>query len=117
LQEPGLFDFPSRDQSHPLLLIIDRADDPVTPLLTQWTYRAMVHELIGIHNHRVLINKPATQQQPQDGKKKESELILSVSSDPFYRDNMNKNFGELGVALKELVAEFKKKTQSVRASS
>ncbi len=46
-------------------------------------------------------------------KKKESELILSVASDPFYRENMNKNFGELGIALKELVAEFKKKTKSV----
>lgn len=30
--------------------------------------------------------------------------------DPFYRDNMNKNFGELGVAIKALVEEFQKKT-------
>lgn len=34
-----------------------RKDDPVTPLLTQWTYRAMVHELIGISNNRVLLPK------------------------------------------------------------
>lgn len=26
---------------------------PVTPLLTQWTYQAMVHELLGIDNGRV----------------------------------------------------------------
>ena len=26
----------------PLLLILDRKDDPVTPLLLQWTYQAMV---------------------------------------------------------------------------
>jgi hypothetical protein len=32
-------------------------DDPVTPLLSQWTYRAMVHELIGISNNRVLLTK------------------------------------------------------------
>lgn len=37
----------------PLLLILDRRNDPITPLLSQWTYQAMVHELLGIHNGRV----------------------------------------------------------------
>lgn len=113
-QDPALFDFPSRDQSQPLLLILDRADDPITPLLTQWTYRAMIHELIGINNHRVMIKKLPGKGAPENDKdkKKESELILSVSQDPFYRENMNKNFGELGIALKHLVAEFKNKTKS-----
>jgi hypothetical protein len=27
----------------------------VTPLLSQWTYQAMVHELVGINNGRVTI--------------------------------------------------------------
>ena len=30
-----------------------RKDDPVTPLLLQWTYQAQVHELIGIDTNRV----------------------------------------------------------------
>ena len=51
-QEEQLFDFRKTDTS-PILLIVDRRDDPVTPLLTQWTYQAMVHELIGINNGRV----------------------------------------------------------------
>jgi hypothetical protein len=33
----GLFDFGSR--SSPVVLLLDRNDDPVTPLLTQWTYQ------------------------------------------------------------------------------
>lgn len=37
----------------PLLIILDRRNDPVTPLLTQWTYQAMAHELLGIQNGRV----------------------------------------------------------------
>ena len=37
----------------PLLLILDRFDDPVTPLLNQWTYQAMLHELLGIRNNVV----------------------------------------------------------------
>ena len=30
-----------------MLVILDRRMDPVTPLLNQWTYQAMIHELIG----------------------------------------------------------------------
>ncbi len=37
----------------PILLILDRRNDPVTPLLSQWTYQALVHEMIGIQNGRV----------------------------------------------------------------
>lgn len=51
-QEEQLFDFRKTD-TPPILLILDRREDPITPLLTQWTYQAMVHELIGINNGRV----------------------------------------------------------------
>lgn len=40
-QESGLFDF-RRTEVSPLLLVIDRRDDPVTPLLNQWTYQVIV---------------------------------------------------------------------------
>lgn len=40
-QESGLFDF-RRTEVSPLLLIIDRRDDPVTALLNQWTYQVWV---------------------------------------------------------------------------
>lgn len=51
-QESALFDF-RRGDGPTLLLIVDRLDDPVTPLLSQWTYQAMVHELLTIQNNRV----------------------------------------------------------------
>lgn len=31
-----------------VLLILDRLDDPITPLVTPWTYQALCHELLGI---------------------------------------------------------------------
>lgn len=40
------------------MLILDRKDDPVTPLLTQWTYQAMIHELIGINDNKLKLKKP-----------------------------------------------------------
>jgi hypothetical protein len=51
-QEEQLFEFRKTD-TPPILMVVDRRDDPVTPLLTQWTYQAMVHELLGIKNGRV----------------------------------------------------------------
>lgn len=59
--ERELFDFGSRGQEpSPVLLLIDRKEDPVTPLLLQWTYQAMVHELLGIQANRVNLPPSAT---------------------------------------------------------
>jgi len=43
-QESGLFDF-RRTENSSLLLVIDRRDDPVTPLLNQWTYQVSQKKL------------------------------------------------------------------------
>lgn len=43
-REASLFDFRVSTDIPSILLVIDRRDDPITPLLNQWTYQAMVHE-------------------------------------------------------------------------
>ena len=55
-QEEQLFDFRKPD-TPPMLLLVDRREDPLTPLLSQWTYQAMVHELLGIDNGRVNLSE------------------------------------------------------------
>ena len=50
--ERELFQF-ARTEGSTLLLIVDRREDPVTPLLSQWTYQAMVHELLKIDKNTV----------------------------------------------------------------
>ena len=107
-QEEQLFDFRKTD-TPPLLLILDRRDDPVTPLLTQWTYQAMVHELIGIHNGKVdLSNVP-------DVRPELKEIVLAQDQDPFFKKNMYLNFGELGGNIKEYVEQYQSKTKSSAA--
>lgn len=82
-KEGLLFNFrpdTSRDQSHlpPVLLIIDRRSDAVTPLLNQWTYQAMLHELFTIKNNRISLTNVA-------GVSKElRELVLTPEQDEFY---------------------------------
>ncbi|KAI8050293.1 Sec1-like protein [Syncephalis plumigaleata] len=104
-QEHQLFDLPPVD-TPPLLLILDRRNDPVTPLLLQWTYQAMVHELLGINNGRVdMSNVP-------DISPDLKEIVLSVESDPFFRKSMYMNWGDLGAQIKEYADEYQRQHKS-----
>ncbi|KAK6541634.1 vacuolar protein sorting-associated protein 45 [Orbilia ellipsospora] len=104
-QEGQLFDFRKTD-TPPILLIMDRRNDPITPLLSQWTYQAMVHELLGIENGRVdLSHIPDTRPENQ-------EIVLSADQDPFFKKNMYVNFGDLGNNVKEYVDQYQAKTNS-----
>lgn len=104
-KEAALFEFRKTDVA-PVLVILDRRDDAVTPLLNQWTYQAMVHELLGINNNRIsLANVPGITKDLQ-------EVVLSAEHDEFYANNMYMNFGEIGSNIKELMEEFQKKSKS-----
>ncbi|XP_015770849.1 PREDICTED: vacuolar protein sorting-associated protein 45-like [Acropora digitifera] len=104
-EEATLFDFRKPDVP-PLLLIVDRRDDPITPLLNQWTYQAMVHELIGIRNNRVDLSRcPGVSKELQ-------EVVLSAEHDEFYQRNMYLNFGEIGQNIKTLMTEFQQNVKS-----
>ncbi len=48
-EERELFDFGRRaGEAAPLMLILDRRDDPVTPLLLQWTFQVCM----SVHRHK-----------------------------------------------------------------
>lgn len=104
-QESGLFDF-RRMEVSPLLLIIDRRDDPVTPLLNQWTYQAMVHELIGIQDNKVNLRSVGKLSKDQQ------EVVLSSEQDAFFKANMYENFGDIGMNIKRMVDEFQQFSKS-----
>ncbi|KAJ4884645.1 Vacuolar protein sorting-associated protein 45-like protein [Raphanus sativus] len=103
--ESGLFDF-RRTESSPLLLVIDRRDDPVTPLLNQWTYQAMVHELIGLQDNKVDLRAIAS--LPKD----QQEVVLSSEQDAFFKSNMYENFGDIGMNIKRMVDDFQQVAKS-----
>ncbi|CAK4018219.1 Vacuolar sorting-associated 45 [Lecanosticta acicola] len=104
-QEEQLFDFRKPD-TPPILLLVDRREDPLTPLLTQWTYQAMVHELLGIENGRVNLSD-VPEVRPEF-----KEIVLSQDQDPFFAKNMYLNFGDLGQNAKEYVEQFASKQAS-----
>jgi len=104
-QEEQLFDFRKTD-TPPILLILDRRDDPITPLLTQWTYQAQVHELLGIHNGRVDLSAVP------DIRPELKEIVLSQDQDPFFKKNMYQNFGDLGGNIKDYVDQYQTRNRS-----
>lgn len=105
LEQDGLFDF-RRPEVTPLLYVLDRKDDPVTPLLTQWCYQAMVHELLGLNENRVNLR------DAPNVRKDMLELVLSTTSDEFFAQHVHANFGDLGMAVKQLVDKYQSQTQT-----
>ncbi|KAF9013529.1 Sec1-like protein [Cyathus striatus] len=101
--ESSLFDF-RLTQVPPLLLILDRRNDPVTPLLSQWTYQAMVHELLGIQNGRV------DMKMVPDIRPELSEITLTTTTDPFFEKHYLETFGDLGTSLKNYVQTYQSRS-------
>lgn len=103
IERDDVFDF--RRQEGTLLLILDRRDDPITPLLTQWTYQAMVHELLGLNNNRVVLKNAPNVKEGLE------EVVLSCTSDPFFAKNRFANFGDLGTAIKQMLDEYQSRAK------
>lgn len=95
----NLFDDLNRNSdTPPVLLILDRKSDPITPLVTPWTYQSMIHELIGVS--RNVVNLESSEQ-----------LTLSETQDTFFQESMYLNYGDLTEKFQKYVDEYKKQTK------
>ncbi|CAJ1969950.1 unnamed protein product [Cylindrotheca closterium] len=104
IEADEIFHFRKKNRKGTMLLVLDRRDDPVTPLLSQWTYQAMVHELLGLNNHRVILKGAPNITEDLE------EVVLSSGQDKFFAANRHKNFGELGENIQELLRNYQKQT-------
>ncbi|KAG0684507.1 vacuolar protein sorting-associated protein 45 [Pichia californica] len=98
---------PKRDVS-PLLLILDRKNDPITPLLFPWTYQSMINELLGIGNSNNNVDLSYLSNVSDELK----TVIMNETQDPFYSKSMYMNFGDLSTLLKQYVDDYKSKTKT-----
>ncbi|VDP35657.1 unnamed protein product [Schistosoma mattheei] len=81
-----------------LLILIDRAVDPLTPLLNQLTYAGLVDEKWGI---RFGICRPCFQAENESSKK-----FLLNSSDVVYAEIRDQKFSEVGLILSKITKEI-----------
>lgn len=97
---------PKSASRNSILLVLDRLNDPVTPLISHWTYQAMVDEILGIVNNRVDLSRAA--EVPESHR----EIVLSQDQDSFFKESMHLNFGDLGAAVREYVQHYSSRTKS-----
>lgn len=81
------------------LLVLDRRDDPISPLIYNWSYFSLVDELIGIENNSVTI--------PSLGNK--NEIFSRNSGDDFLDEFWLKNYGDTSKELAKRLKESSKK--------
>jgi len=106
IENSSTFHVGQTKQNAPLLLIMDRNEDPVTPLLTAWTYQAMLHQILNMHNNRMdLSHVPNIREELK-------QVVVSSTQDDFYKEHMYDDFGDLGVAIKDFVDQFSRETHS-----
>jgi len=108
-EEQSLFEQMDREkkgEAPPVLLLLDRRNDPVTPLLNQWTYQAMLHELLSMDNNRIDMSKVPNIRPELE------MIVMSAAQDPFFEENILSNFGDLGVNIKKYVEDYQKQTKN-----
>jgi len=104
-EEGELFDFGARGaESPPVVLVVDRLDDPVTPLLSQWTYHAMMHELLGVEDGAVDLRAAGVVTKEHD------RVVFSRRQDPFFAAHQHADFGSLGEAVRRLMEDLARAT-------
>ncbi|WLF81810.1 vacuolar protein sorting-associated protein 45 [Lodderomyces elongisporus] len=93
----NLFDDLNRNaDAPPLLLLFDRKNDPITPLITPWTYQSMIHEFLKIEKN--VVSLPEKQ-------------VIITEDDQFYKDSMYLNYGDLNDKFKNYVDKYKSETK------
>eukprot|EP00401_Gymnodinium_catenatum_P075118 CAMPEP_0117474782 /NCGR_PEP_ID=MMETSP0784-20121206/9459_1 /TAXON_ID=39447 /ORGANISM="" /LENGTH=581 /DNA_ID=CAMNT_0005269013 /DNA_START=57 /DNA_END=1799 /DNA_ORIENTATION=+ len=99
----------NRRESQPLVLILDRRNDPVTPLLNQWTYQAMIHELLTINNNVIDLSKVP-------GNTGDREVVMSTIDDQFFANNVVTLFPELTVSIQQFIQDHLETRSTAKAN-
>ncbi|CAB4067057.1 VPS45 [Lepeophtheirus salmonis] len=83
-----------------VILILDRRFDPITPLVFNWTYFNLIHELLGFNNNKVTFT---------DSSSKTTQTSFSTDGDEFYKQNIYADYGKFCSSIKRLVDDFQKR--------
>ncbi len=86
-----------------ILLLYDRKEDPISPLINQWTYQAQLHEILGIKNNVIELKKGS------DVKDKPEKYVISdvESIDKFYAKYKFADYGTVANAVQQEADKLK----------
>lgn len=81
-------------------LVLERREDPLTPLGIDWSYQSLISELTEFDDNKVKVSN--------------EEFNLNVVHDAFYRENRFKNYGDLANNLNTLMKKFSSQKEQNR---
>jgi vacuolar protein sorting-associated protein 45 len=87
---------------------MERKEDPVTPLVFDWSYMSMLNELVHIEDNKASIKGSSTSKA----------YNLFLGEDEFLRENLYSNYGEVASNIQlflEKVSNKKKSTESAES--
>ena len=119
----------SEQRERGTLLIIDRSMDVTAPLMHEYTFQAMVNDLLKVHGELCYMpgdvpTTPATAAQPvvstanevKDEAEAANALVLS-EDDPLWVDFRHRHIGDVMAAVTERFKEFKSKNKLAKLQS
>ncbi|ERN13317.1 hypothetical protein AMTR_s00041p00086140 [Amborella trichopoda] len=95
------------------LLIVDRSIDQIAPVIHEWTYDAMCHDLLNMEGNKY-VYEVTTQQE-----KKEKKEVLLEDHDPIWLELRDLHFADASLRLHEKMSNFvsKNKAAQIRQGS
>ena len=95
-----------------ILLLYDRKEDPISPLINQWTYQAQLHEILGIKNNVIELKKGDANDKP------EKYVISDVESiDKFYSKYKFADYGTVANAVQQEADKLKNENDMLNKES
>jgi vacuolar protein sorting-associated protein 45 len=95
-----------------ILLLYDRKEDPISPLINQWTYQAQLHEILGIKNNVIELKKGDVNDKP------EKYVISDVESiDKFYSKYKFADYGTVANAVQQEADKLKNESDMLNKES
>lgn len=80
----NMLDFEAQNRS--LVIVTERKEDPITPLIFNWTYQDMLCEILGMSQNRIKLKEKGQNNNNEDNKAG-NEYNLFVEEDQFYKKN------------------------------
>ena len=75
-------------------IVIDRREDPITPLVMNWSYYALVDEILSISDNSIQIPE-----------KQGKQIFCRSMGDSFLEKYWDKNYGEVSKGISEIMEE------------
>lgn len=90
------------------LLIVDRSIDQIAPVIHEWTYDAMCHDLLNMEG-----NKYVYEITTQSGKMEKKEVLLE-EHDPVWSELRDLHFGDASMRLHDKMSQFGLKNKAAQ---